>query len=405
VRTTTTHARFVCAAAILLGSTSGAMANEDEVYVVELRESASARGMRFAKPMVNPASAPDVSTLMPDPSPGPYAQGVMTKDGPVHNASAVNKAFGLLGVPYTATRVEDGRISVNSKENNRLSTTYPYRTVGKLTFAVGNAMASCSASLIRKSVIVTAAHCIQDFGAGRERYTNFKFRPAYYGAAGATPEQIAPYGTYRAYAIVVPGSWSDGTDNGLYPVVDNDLAVIALHKRGGKFAGSRVGYLGYGWNNYGFVSSPNTGNLNTAAVTSLGYPLLLDRGQIMQRTDGPTYTTRIEGALQLMQGSNTTAGASGGPWIVNFQSHKPARSGGARPGRQAVMAVIGVTSWGAPGANDPKDNFSSQFAQNSRYPKADYGGFGGGNIGSLINTLCRIKAPGGGTLKSRGYCN
>jgi len=405
VRKTTTHAPFVCAVAILLGSSSAAMSAEDEAYIVDRTESASARGMRFAKPIVNPAPAPDVSTLVPDTYPGPYAQGVMTKNGPVHNADAINKAFGSFGIPYTATRVQDGARSVKSKENNRLSTTYPYRAVGKLTFNVGQFVGSCSASLIRKSVIVTAAHCIQNFGAGRERNTKFRFRPAHYGAAGATSKQIAPYGTYKAYAIVVPGSWSNGTDKGRMPAVDNDLAVIALRKWRGRFAGSRVGYLGYGWNNYGFVSSRRTGNLNTAAVTSLGYPAFLDRGRIMQRTDGPTYTTKVEGALQLWQGSNTTGGASGGPWIVNFHSRKPELFGGARPGKQSVMAVIGVTSWGAPGANARKDNYSSQFAQNSRYPKRDYGGFGGGNIGSLLNTLCKVKAPEGGTLKSQGYCN
>jgi hypothetical protein len=76
--------------------------------------------------------------------------------------------------------------------------------------------------------------------------------------------------------------------------------------------------MAYGWNNYSFVSSPKTGNLRTAAVTALGYPGLMDLGRIMQRTDGPTYTTTIANAGQLWQGSNFTGGSSGGPWVVNF---------------------------------------------------------------------------------------
>ena len=70
----------------------------------------------------------------------------------------------------------------------RLSTNDPYRAVGKLTFSAGY----CSASLIRRSVIVTAAHCIQNFGSGGNIFSGFRFIPGHYGAAGATAAQIAP---------------------------------------------------------------------------------------------------------------------------------------------------------------------------------------------------------------------
>ena len=70
------------------------------------------------------------------------------------------------------------------------------------------------------------------------------------------------------------------------------------------------------------------------------------------------------------------------------------------------MAVVGVTSWGSPDPNTIKDNYSSQFAQNSRYPNANYGVYGGGNIGSLLNTLCTGKVPGTAqTWAQQGYCN
>ena len=150
---------------------------------------------------------------------------------------------------------------------------------------------------------------------------------------------------------------------------------------------------------------PRPATKNTAAVSTLGYPGLMDSGDIMQRTDGPSYTTTVNGAKQIMQGSNLTGGSSGGPWVVNFWTRNANLSGGASPGSQSTMAVIGVTSWGAADPNNPKDNYSSQFAQNSRYPNADYGGWGAGNIGSLLNTLCNATAPEGGTYESRGYCN
>ena len=50
--------------------------------------------------------------------------------------------------------------------------------------------------------------------------------------------------------------------------------MIALRKNGqGQFVGDITGYMGYGWNNYSFVTSPKTGNLHTAAVSTLGYPV------------------------------------------------------------------------------------------------------------------------------------
>lgn len=353
------------------------------------------------KALVNPLQEPDTSTVMPDTEAGPYFAGAMTKNGIVEDIES--RAFGSFGIPYTTTRVQDGNQSAaGATRANRLGTTYPYRTVGKLTFSAGY----CSASLIRRSVIVTAAHCIQNFGTGSSIFSNFQFRPGHYGAAGATAAQIAPHGTWNWIRLVRPASWANGTDIGTGAARDNDLAVIALGKNAqNQFIGNITGYMSYGWNNYSFVTSSKTGNQHTAAVSTLGYPFLMDRGAIMQRTDGPSYTTSLGGAGQLWQGSNLTGGSSGGPWVVNFRSRTAALAGGAVEGSASVIAVIGVTSWGASDPNVPKDNWSSQFRQNTRYPNASYGVYGAGNIASLLNTLCSAAAPGGGTLASQGYCN
>ena len=125
----------------------------------------------------------------------------------------------------------------------------------------------------------------------------------------------------------------------------------------------------------------------------------------MQRADGPTYLTTVGGSNQMTQGNNFTGGSSGGPWILNFSAADPALSGGAVIGQQAGMAITGVTSWGAADPNAPKDNFSSQFRQNTAFPNANYGGFGAGNIGALINTACLRPAPEGGTFAANGYCD
>lgn len=353
------------------------------------------------KPVVNPLQEPDTSMVTPDTEAGPYSAGAMTKNGIVEDIES--RAFGSFGIPYTTTRVQDGNQSAaGATKANHLSTTYPYRTVGKLTFSAGY----CSASLIRRSVIVTAAHCIQNFGTGSNIFSNFQFRPGHYGPTGATAAQIAPHGTWNWIRLVRPTSWANGTDIGTGAARDNDLAVIALRKNANnRLIGDITGYMNYGWNNYSFVTSSKTGNQHTAAVSTLGYPFLMDRGAIMQRTDGPSYTTSLGGAGQIWQGSNFTGGSSGGPWVVNFRSRTAALAGGAVEGSASIIAVIGVTSWGAGDPNVPKDNWSSQFRQNTRYPDASYGVYGAGNIASLLNMLCSSAAPDGGTLASQGYCN
>jgi V8-like Glu-specific endopeptidase len=363
----------------------------------------SAEDVEALGPVANVLEPPDTSMVVPDTEAGPLAKGAKVRETIILQSDPSTRAFGSFGIPYTTTRVQDGNQSAaGATSANRLSTTYPYRAVGKLTFSAGY----CSASLIRRSVIVTAAHCIQDFGSGNTIFSGFQFRPGHYGATGATAAQIAPYGTWSWIKLVRPATWASGTDIGSGAARDNDLAVIALGKNAaGQFVGDLVGYFGYGWNNYSFVTSAKTGNLHTAAVSTLGYPALMDSGRIMQRTDGPTYTTTVSGAGQLRQGSNLTGGSSGGPWVVNFRTRSAVLSGGAVAGTASSLAVVGVTSWGSADPNAIKDNWSSQFRQNTRYPNASYGVYGAGNIASLLTTLCASSAPGGGTLASQGYCN
>ncbi|MCI5146002.1 MAG: hypothetical protein D3923_10845, partial [Candidatus Electrothrix sp. AR3] len=195
------------------------------------------------QPIVNSLVAPDTSQVEADSEPSFHRSGAMTKEGIVEigHFQEGSKAFGEFGIPYTTTRVQDGKgPALGARKSNRLSTTYPYRTVGKLNFSVGY----CSARLIRKSVIVTAAHCIQSFGSGDSIFSDFIFIPGHYGAKGATGRQIRPYGKWKWAALVRPSSWAEGTDIGSGSARDNDLAVIALKKKNGKFLGQRIGYLG-----------------------------------------------------------------------------------------------------------------------------------------------------------------
>ena len=153
-----------------------------------------------------------------------------------------------------------------------VSARYPYRAAGKLYFNIGSGTFVCSASLIKRGVIVTAAHCVTAFGGAW--YSNWRFVPALAGTS-------APYGTWSWAQVVVLTSYKNGTDScavrGI--VCRNDIAVIRLAPQSGAFPGTRTGWLGYGWNGYGF----NTVNL--ALINQLGYPVSHDSGNRMQRTD------------------------------------------------------------------------------------------------------------------------
>jgi V8-like Glu-specific endopeptidase len=210
---------------------------------------------------------------------------------------------------------------------------YPFRAAGKLYFKIGSGNYVCSASLIKRGVIVTAAHCVTAFGGAW--YTSWRFVPAYYGAA--------PYGNWYASNVAVMTSYKNGTDSckaGARGVVcRNDIAVIRLTAQSGRYPGTSTGWFGYGWDGYGF----NTSNL--ALINQLGYPVSHDGGNKMQRTDSEGFTS---GSMvsNTVWGGRQTGGSSGGPELVNLGIY-PVLSGGIGFGSEAnANIVVGVTSWG-----------------------------------------------------------
>ncbi|WP_009633122.1 trypsin-like serine peptidase [Synechocystis sp. PCC 7509] len=398
----------------VLGQETALGQNRDEAVILKgQQQQLSTEAIKNAAPHKNYLSPLNLPNLAPtseaefrqnSASPGISSQAKIPNNNLINSSTSTStpRAFGSYGVPYTSKRVSHFPTSVvSSNANGYLSATYPYSTMGRLAFSVGTNNAHCSATLIRRSIIVTAAHCIQGFGSGSSIYSNFTFVPSYYNA-------IAPYGSWSWLSLVRPSSWANGTDTGSGAARNNDLAVIAIRKNSaGQFIGDITGYMNYGWNNYSFTTSSRTGNIPIAAITTTGYPGLLDLGRIMQRSDGPGYLTTISSAKQIYQGSNFTGGSSGGAWVTNFGYQSPAFSGGASAGNSSVPNVIvGVTSWGASDPNLPKDNYSSQFGQNTQYPLATYGTRGAGNIASILNTLCS-STPSGSTqtLQQQGYCN
>ena len=268
--------------------------------------------------------------------PGSPGTGVMTPETwtpPVTKEAVGSEAdivtpqeYGTSNHPFTTSRVD---LSGNSPSNR-----YPYRAAGKLYFKIGADTYVCSASLIDKGIIVTAAHCVADFGASTF-YSGWKYVPAQSGAT-------RPYGTWSVKTAYVLGSYLNGTDScaeaGI--VCENDVAVLVAAPKLGVYPGRATGWFGYGWDGWGFApTSPNS-----ALINQLGYPVTHDGGLKMQRTDSLGYVDSTS-SNNTVWGSRQTGGSSGGPELVNLG--KAAVLSGTDAGTDGdYNIVVGVTSWG-----------------------------------------------------------
>lgn len=229
---------------------------------------------------------------------------------------AVPENYGSLNAQFSSTRVFP----------DAATTTYPYLTVGKLFFTqpgVGNFI--CSASVIKRRLIITAGHCVHK-GSGNTGgfYTNFAFVPAYNNGA-------RPFGTWNAAYVIVTGTWAGG--NGVVPNAA-DYAIIEpadLSCNGSPCrVGDVTGYLGY----QTLKLFPNHAHL-------LGYPANLDSAQRMHQITAQSLRKTNPNCAEY--GSDMTGGSSGGPWVQNFGVASVGQTAGSNTG---ANRVIGVTSYG-----------------------------------------------------------
>src|SRR5262249_16638338 len=120
---------FLTTAAALTLFSSASYAADADIGVVKY--TAGGGSPRNAEPMENSLPHPDTSGVMADVGAGRLSKGVMTDKGAVKMDS---RAFGSFGIPYTVTRVQAGNQSAaGTTSANQLSTTYPFRTIGKFT--------------------------------------------------------------------------------------------------------------------------------------------------------------------------------------------------------------------------------------------------------------------------------
>lgn len=267
--------------------------------------------------------------------------------------------YGVGGVPYTTARV--------NAYNQPTATFQPYAATGKLYFNIGSGTYVCSASLIKPGILVTAAHCVSNYGQS-QFYKNWVWYPGYNNGQ-------APYGYYTGKNVRVMTAYYNGSD-GCYQygvICPDDVALIELYTPNG-LPGSAVGWYGYGWNGWGLNGS------NQTLINQLGYPQALDSGVFMQRNDSQG-TVNATYSNNTVIGSLMTGGSSGGPWLNNF-GRAPLLASGTGFGNYANRnIVVGVTSWGY------TDTSSSGMKLQGASP------FTSNNIVALVNAQCAV-SPG-----------
>ncbi|MGB6692046.1 MAG: trypsin-like serine protease [Terracidiphilus sp.] len=264
--------------------------------------------------------------------------------------------WGTSDLPFTTVRADLSGLDTN--------TVYPYRAVGKLFFNITSTGYSwCSGSMIKPGIVVTAGHCVAQFGK-KKFQSGWQFVPGYWKGA-------APYGTWTVAEAYVPTAYYNGTDSCAQSgvVCEDDVAVLVLNTQKGKHLGSTVGWFGYYYGG-GFTSA------GLAQITQVGFPGGLDSANYMERTDSQGFTSSSNSNNHII-GSNENGGSSGGPWVENF-GLASALTGETHGSFPAGNVIVGVTSWG-PTSLSPKEDGASPFTS--------------GNIKNLLATACS-KFPG-----------
>jgi V8-like Glu-specific endopeptidase len=310
-----------------------------------------------------------ISTLMSPPALGTpgYSAGVTGTGAaspeflgwpvPADSGGLGAQMYGTNNHPFSTARAD-----LNPGGVTATNTAYPYRAAGKLFFNIGSSTYICSASMIKRGIAVTAAHCVAGYGQ-RQFYSGWRFVPGYRNGS-------APFGTSTVAQVWIKSAYFNGTDGCFVfgVVCPDDVAILVLNPISGTYAGSRTGWFGYGWNGYGFVGGQTH-------ITQLGYPAGLNSAAYMERNDSSGFANATYSNNTII-GSNMDGGSSGGPWLVNF-GIPPTLTGETNGSAPSPNVVVGVTSWGYI-STGPKEQGASPFTSN--------------NIVSLVTSAC-LAAP------------
>jgi hypothetical protein len=176
------------------------------------------------------------------------------------------------------------------------STSPPGATSGKVFFTGDDGLNYvCSGSTVNsagKNVVFTAGHCVHGGGPGRRYFTNWAFVPGY-------RDNVRPFGTWTARQLWTLNGWS-ASGNRTYDIGAAVMNTDALGRR----IVNRVGGQGIEWN---FPLEQ--------LVYQFGYPSRTPfNGERLQYCTGSTFNDGGHEGIRC----NMTEGASGGPWLDDF---------------------------------------------------------------------------------------
>ncbi len=247
---------------------------------------------------------------------------------------------------------------------------YPWSAVGKMFMKFGQKTFVCTASVIGKNILVTAAHCVHNYGKTDAGFTDsVMFEPARHG-------DEKPFGTWVGREWWIPKAYFDGKDicskeaKGI--VCENDIAVVVLEKNDNNFIAEKTGQFGFKTDEYGYGTLFDK---KVTQITQLGYPSHNYDGLTMIRTDSLGYQ---DTPSNVIIGSAQTGGSSGGPWLQNF-GMKTSYTG-TTPLADDDNQVVATTSWGYTSGNVMIQG-ASRFRRNSIYTIKS-------NIESLVDSAC-----------------
>ena len=179
---------------------------------------------------------------------------------------------------------------------------YPISTVGKLFFTQRGVNFVCSASVIQRSTLATAGHCVHDGSNNVAGWsTNVLFCPSQNPAG-------SPRGCWAGTTLSTSFQWFSASN------IDRDIGCIVTRTFGTTInnrVGNVTGWLGRAWNwpsrqstfAWGYPqAAPFAGNRLITTASTEWYQL--DRNP-------------AETQLSKYIGNDMTGGSSGGPWWIN----------------------------------------------------------------------------------------
>ncbi len=335
--------------------------------------------------------------------------------------------YGTYKFPHTTQLVRGYRSAKKNTAKDSITTTSPYNRAGKLYIqqTSSSGMGRCSASMIGRGLVLTAAHCLFTYGEAPKykKGTSVKpYRTYFVPAANKTTNTSSlnavgttgPYGAWQVDGYVFPVCYVKGNCTGGW--TSNDIALIRLKKRKSKPLpwNHGIGYFGYGWNNYGFVKNSLFSSIKSNQITQLGYPAAIgdstsNYGGAMVRTDSLAREFTSGSSNYNLWGSMQSPGASGGPALVNFGMNPKVKYQATKGSKGAPNILVGTLSFGyatSGGSFSYHALGASVFGKTPNFRKNAYRdstgqNWGAGNIGALMDFAC---SKDHANWKAGGYC-